>query len=160
MYPSRAKLFAALAALVILVGGAVASFAQSGGEKKEKSLYDRLGGLAPISVVVDDLIEALANDDFLNRNPALDAARKRVPTAYLKYHVTAQVCEAVGGPCSYHGRGMRESHAHLNITASEWDRMVAIFKEILAEHRVPERETRELLEIVGSTRSDIVMSDS
>ncbi len=83
-----------------------------------------------------------------------------MPTAYLKYHVTAQVCQATGGPCQYHGRGMKESHAHLNITESEWERMVTIFKEVLAKHGVPEQETQELLDIVGSTKADIVVSAS
>ena len=36
--------------------------------------------------------------------------------------------------------------------------MVAIFKEILARHRVPAKETEELLAIVGSTKPDIVVS--
>ena len=83
-----------------------------------------------------------------------------MPAAYLKYHVTAQVCQATGGPCQYHGRGMKESHAHLNITESEWERMVTIFKEVLAKHGVPEQETQELLDIVGSTKADIVVSAS
>jgi len=53
---------------------------------------------------------------------------------------------------------MKESHTHLNITEREWDRMVTIFKEVLAKHRVPERGTQELLVIVGSTKPDIVAS--
>jgi hemoglobin len=66
------------------------------------------------------------------------------------------VCEVTGGPCSYQGRDMKSAHAHLNITAAEWDQMVVLFKEVLAKHQVPEAETRELLDIVGSTRADIV----
>ena len=99
-------------------------------EKKmeEKSLYDRLGGLAPISVVVSDFIDVLVADEILNANPEIDAARERVPAPYLKYHVTAMVCEATCGPCKYTGRGMPESHAHLKITEKEWDRMVVLFK--------------------------------
>jgi hemoglobin len=120
------------------------------------SLYDRLGGLAPISVVVDDFIDVLVPDAQLNANPAIDAARKRVPAAYLKFHVTTMVCQATGGPCQYTGRTMKDSHAHLHITAQEWDRMLVLFKQVLARHRVPERETGELLAIVDSTRADIV----
>ena len=81
-----------------------------------------------------------------------------MPAPYLKYHVTAMVCEATGGPCRYHGRGMKESHTHLNITEREWDRMVALFKEVLARHNVPAGETQELLDIIDSTRPDIVAS--
>ncbi|MCI0436145.1 MAG: group 1 truncated hemoglobin [Gemmatimonadetes bacterium] len=122
------------------------------------SLYERLGGLGPISVVVSDFIDALVPDAVLNANPAIDAARKRVPAPYLKYHVTALVCQTTGGPCQYHGRGMKESHAHLRITARDWDRMVTIFKDVLSRHGVPAKETQELLDIVGSTKGDIVVS--
>jgi hemoglobin len=70
------------------------------------------------------------------------------------------VCQATGGPCEYQGRGMKESHAHLNITQAEWDRMVTLFKEVLAKHKVPAKETQELLTIVESTKADIVMASS
>ncbi len=36
--------------------------------------------------------------------------------------------------------------------------MVTIFKEVLAKHRVPAKETQELLAIVGSTKAEIVVS--
>ena len=141
----------------------LAALVSSGCAREEEkavgpSLYERLGGLAPISVVVNDFIDVLVPDAVLNQNPAIDAARKRVPSPYLKYHVTAMVCQVTGGPCQYHGRGMKESHAHMNITEGEWDRMVTLFKGVLAKHKVPAKETQELLEIVGSTKTDIVVS--
>ena len=123
---------------------------------QEQSLYDRLGGLAPLSVVVSDFVDVVVPDPILNQNPAVSASRTSVPAAYLKYHVTAMVCQATGGPCQYHGRDMKETHADLNITQAEWDRMVVLFKEVLAKHNVPEAETQELLTIVGSTMGDIV----
>jgi len=46
----------------------------------------------------------------------------------------------------------------MNITKGEWDRMVTLFKEVLAKHKVPAKETQELLEVVGSTKADIVVS--
>lgn len=136
----------------IAIGGLQSAVAQ----EEQQSLYERLGGLAPISVVVSDFIEVLVPDPMLNENPAIDAARQRVPAPYLTYHVTAFVCEATGGPCQYHGRGMEESHAHLNITEQEWDRMVTLFQDVLAKHEVPAREREDLLELLGSTKADIV----
>lgn len=124
----------------------------------EKSLYDRLGGLAPISVVVNDFLDLMVPDPQLNKNPALAEARKHVPAPYLKFQVTAQVCEATGGPCKYTGRTMKASHAHLNITEKEWDRGVTLFKQVLAKHKVPDREQKELLDIFNSTKADIVMA--
>jgi hemoglobin len=146
--------------IVITFSGIQLVFAGGDEEQEQQSLYNRLGGLMPISVVVNDFLDALVPDSVLNANPAIDAARKHVPAPYLKYHVTAMVCQATGGPCQYHGRGMKESHAHLNITVQEWDRMVVIFKEILAKHSVPDQESQELLDIIDSTKADIVVAAS
>lgn len=148
---------ASVLAVVLLAVPAIVS-AQSGESSKPPSLYERLGGLAPISVVVSDFIDALVVDSLLNANPAIDAARKRVPSAYLKYHVTALVCQVTGGPCQYQGRPMKDSHVHMNITQREWDRMVTVFRQILSKHNVPAKETEELVAIVGTTKADIVMS--
>ena len=122
------------------------------------SLYDRLGGLAPISVVVSDFIDQMVPDEMLNKNPAINQARTQIPSPYLKYHVTAMVCNVTGGPCQYIGRNMKDSHAHLRITLAEWDRMVVIFQGVLNQHKIPSKEQEELLEVIGSTKGDIVMS--
>lgn len=151
------KLLVVFAVIVGVMGPAQKAFSQGESAKMQSSLYDRLGGLAPISVVVSDFIDALVVDDVLNANPAIDTARKKVPAPYLKYHVTAMVCQASGGSCQYQGRTMKEAHAHLNITEKEWDRMVIVFKEVLAKHNVPAAETQELLDIVDSTKADIVV---
>ena len=130
------------------------TFAQDAGS--EESLYDRLGGLPAISVVVDDFINAMYEDEEINKNPAVGEARDRIPAAYFKYHLTAMVCQVTGGPCQYHGRPMKPAHYHLNITEAEWDRMVVLFKGTLAKFNVPEKEVGELVEIVGTTKKDIV----
>lgn len=152
------KRFFLAGAVTAVAALGIASPALAGGQSSgaEPSLYQRLGGLAPISVVVSDFLDALIPDERLNENPAIDEARTRVPAPYLKYRVTSFVCQATGGPCEYKGRGMRESHAHLNITPAEWDRMVVIFKQVLDKHGVPQRERTELLGLIGTTRGDIV----
>lgn len=146
-------------ATVVLIGAMSlsASHAQdSTGNEDEPPLFERLGGLMPVSVVVSDFLDALIPDAEMNENPAIDAARQRVPAPYLKYQVTAFVCNATGGPCDYTGRGMQESHVHLNITEREWARMMTIFNEVLDSHNVPERESRELVELLGTTKDAIV----
>jgi hemoglobin len=120
------------------------------------SLYDRLGGVYNISVVVDDFIERLLVNETLNANPAIKEARTRVPKAGLKFHVTSLVCEATGGPCKYTGRSMADAHAKLNITEAQWQAMVADFRKTLDKFNVPAGEQQELMAIVGSTRKDIV----
>jgi len=145
-----ARLVISLALVLCAAGSASAE------DKPGKSLYDRLGGVGPISVVVDEFIERLTTDELLNANPAIKAARARVPNPYLKFHVTSMVCQVTGGPCKYAGRGMKESHAHLHITDKEWDEMAKVFKAVLDKYKVPAKEQQELFAIVGTTKADIV----
>lgn len=126
-------------------------------EKKEKSLYDRLGGVYAIATVVNDFIERLLLNDILNSNPAIKEARDGVPKAGLKYRVTELVCGVTGGPQKYTGHSMKDAHNHLNITEKEWDAMVADFKVTLNKFKVPIKEQEELIGIVATTKADIVM---
>jgi len=126
----------------------------------EQPLYVRLGGVYAIATVVDDFIERLLVNDVLNANPAINEARKRVPKAGLKFHVTALVCQVTGGPQQYTGRTMKESHMHLNITEKEWQAMASDFKKTLDSFKVPEKEQQELFTIIGSTKGDIVVTSS
>jgi len=147
-----------LTTVVLASGVFVAASASAEQTTPRKTLYERLGGMTGITVVVDDFIDRLIIDHVLNINPRIKEARSRIPAPHLKYHVSALVCQVTGGPCAYTGRTMKDSHAHLNITPAEWDWMVAVFKDVLADHRVPPAEQQELLDIVGSTRADIVMA--
>jgi len=123
----------------------------------QKSLYDRLGGLKGITLVVDDFINRLVANKQLNRNPAISAGRKSSPAPYLKFQVSQMVCEATGGPCKYTGKAMKESHAHLNISEKEWGVMAGEFKKSLDKFKVPAAEQKELFDIVGTTKADIVV---
>ena len=141
----------ALLSMVLLIGAP--TFSQ---QPEAKPLYERLGGVYPIATVVDDFIERLLVNNTLNANPAIKAARDRVPKAGLKYQVTSLVCQLAGGPQKYSGRGMKEAHVHLHITEKEWDAMVADFKKTLDKFKVPEKEQGELFGAVGAAKADIV----
>ena len=125
--------------------------------KPAKSLYDRLGGVIRSPSVVDTFIDLLYVNDVLNANPAIKSARERVPAAGLKYHLTALICQQTGGPCKYTGRGMKESHTHLNISEKEWQAMLADFRRAMNNYGVPAKEQEELVTIVESTKKDIVV---
>ena len=144
------RIAASLVAVLLLHAAAVRA------AEEKKSLYERLGGAYAIATVVDAFIEKLLVSDTLNANPAINAARSRVPKAGLKFHVTALVCQVTGGPQTYAGRSMKDAHRHLNISEREWDAMVRDFVEVLDRFKVPKAEQGELLTIVGSTKGDIV----
>jgi hemoglobin len=122
------------------------------------ALYERLGGVYSIAVVVDDLIDRIMTDPRLNANPAVNEAHHKVPPAGFKYLVTEMVCWAAGGPQKYSGRSMVDSHRHLNITPQEWDAFMDDFQQTLNKFNVPPTEQAELRAIVQSTYGDIVIS--
>ena len=121
------------------------------------SLYERLGGVYGIAVVVDDLIDRVMSDARLNANPAVNEAHHKVPPAGFKYLVTEMVCWASGGPQKYSGRSMRDSHSHLNITPKEWEAFMDDLQQTLDKFKVPPGEQSELRAIVESTYGDIVV---
>lgn len=150
--------FARLMSLALIASWFVTGCATTTPPPATPSLYDRLGGVYAIATVVDDFVDRLLVNDTLNANPAIKAARDRVPRSGLKYQVTAFVCLATGGPCTYSGRNMKQAHAHLNITEKEWQALATEFKKSLDKFNVPQREQNELFALVGSVKGDIVAS--
>jgi len=128
--------------------------------QQNPTLYERLGGIYSIAVVVDDLVDRVMADARLNANPAVDEAHHKVPPPGFKYLVTEMVGWASGGPQKYSGRSMRESHQHLNITAREWDAFMDDVQQTLDKFKVPAAEQAELKAIVNSTYDDIVVDKS
>ena len=121
------------------------------------SLYDRLDGVYNIATVVDDFIDRIMVDPRLNANPRVDEAHHRVSPPGFKYLVTEMVCWATGGPQTYSGRSMGDSHRHLMITDEEWLAFMDDFQQTLDKFKVPQPEQEELKAIVESTKESIVV---
>ena len=124
------------------------------------SLYDRLGGLYPVSAVVDDFIERVYVNATLNANPAIANARSALRKPGLKVHVATLVCQVTGGPCKYVGKGMKDSHSTFRISEKEWGAAVVDFRASLDRFKVPAAEQRELVAIFESTKADIVVAET
>jgi hemoglobin len=78
----------------------------------------------------------------------------------LKKMLVDQVCEATGGPCTYTGRDMRQTHDGMGVTAGEFDALVEDLVATLNEFDVPKPEQDELLALLGPMRDDIVEIES
>jgi hemoglobin len=141
------------AALTLAAGPALALQAPAAAP----SLYDRLGGLYPIASVVDDLIDRVYVNATLNANPAVAKARSQARQPGLKVQLTMLVCQVTGGPCKYVGKSMKEAHATFGITQKEWQALLADFRASLDKFKVPAAEQKELIDIVESTKPDIVV---
>jgi hemoglobin len=118
------------------------------------SLYDRLGRRPGIDVVMHTFVGNIGRDKRVNVRFMF------VDMDVLQAHLTDQICAASGGPCTYAGRAMKPLHAPMHVRAEEFDALGEDLVAALRTHAVPERETKELLAIVASTRADIVEPES
>jgi hemoglobin len=66
------------------------------------------------------------------------------------------LCWAAGGPQTYSGRSMVDSHRDLRITSGEWDAFMDDLDQTLTTFAVPEPERGEVVAIVESTKNHIV----
>jgi len=117
-------------------------------------LYERLGGLDAITAAVDDFAARCAGDERINRK----FARTDIPR--LKKMLVDQICEATGGPCTYMGRNMHDTHEGMGVTAGEFDALVEDLVLTLQQFDVPKAEQDELLGLLGPLRVDIVEIES
>jgi hemoglobin len=117
-------------------------------------LYERLGGLDAITAVVDSFAARCAADDRINPKFA------RTDISRLKKMLVDQICEATGGPCTYTGRSMRETHDGMAVTAGEFDALVEDLSATLDEFDVPVAEQADLLGLLSPLRGDIVEVES
>jgi hemoglobin len=118
------------------------------------SLYERLGGIDAITAVVDSFVDRCAGDDRINRK------FERTDIPRLRKMLVDQVCEATGGPCTYSGRDMKETHDGMGVTAGEFDALVEDLVATLDQFDVPEAEKQQLLGLLAPMRGDIVEVES
>jgi hemoglobin len=119
-----------------------------------KSLYDRLGGIDAINALTESWVARVGGDDRANKKFA------RTDIARLKKEVIDQLCEATGGPCTYTGRSMRETHDGMKTTAGEFEVVMQHLDATLDELNVPKSEHDELVGLLRPMRGDIVEVES
>ena len=122
----------------------------------EQSLYERLGGVNAIALVVDRFSDQIVANPKLTANPALRAWNETGQLPGLKFMRTLWVCAAAGGPFHYTGRALGDAHRHLHITPEEFDEVGAEIARALAYFRVPEREQQELLAAIVARKAEVV----
>lgn len=126
------------------------------------SLYDRLGGVAAISAVVDQFIANVAADPEMQRTfkPLLeDVGKNGAESARLRLlraNLIDQIGEAAGGPLKYKGKDMVSAHKGMKITEKEFNALVADLVAALNKFKVPAAEQNDLLSVLGGLKGQIV----
>jgi hemoglobin len=124
----------------------------------EQSLYERLGGVNAIAMVVDRFSDEIIKNPKLNVNPTLQEWNNKGQLPGLKFMRTLWICAATGGPFQYTGKELHEAHQDLHITSEEFDEVGAEIDRALDYFNVPEREQQELLAAIVSHKAEVVNS--
>ena len=140
--------------LSVLLGAGVLTSAWAQQKAADKSLYDRLGGEPAITSVVEDFVGRAAGNPKVNF--FRDGKFKGIDVARLKRQLVAFIGQATGGPQKYTGRDMKQAHKGMKITNAEFDALAADLAASLDKFKVPAKEKKELLTVVGTTQKDIV----
>ena len=141
------------AVLVLLVCVSLTSFTLMA--QTQKTLYDRLGGKAAITAVVDEFVGRIAADKRIN---AFFAATASDPArlAAFKGKLVDQICEASGGPCKYTGKDMKTAHKGMGITEADFNAVVEDLVGALDKFKVAPEDKQALLGVLGPMKSQIV----
>ena len=116
---------------------------------ESQSLFERIGGLPVLTLVVSETIDTSASD------PKIKRSFDGVKLSTLKQSVVDQLCVLTGGNCVYEGETMKNSHSDLKVTSAEFELFVEIFRTALNKH-VGTKEKNELLKILAPMKRDIV----
>ena len=121
----------------------------------EKSLFERLGGSAGITALVDDVVARHLENPIIRARflPYLEHPDK---VAAVKLHTCHFFEAGSGGPTPYSGRSMREAHRGMNLNAAEY---MAAVDDILAALRASgadDQTQNDVLAIAYSLKGEIM----
>ena len=126
-------------------------------EKKEKTLFERLGGESAVEATVDRFYEKVVNDDRVKSFfKTVDMQKQRQKQkSFLTY--------AFGGPNNYTSKNMRDGHRHMvrdqGLNDMHFDRIVELLTLTLAELGVHQSDIAEVTKIAESVRDDVLCRD-
>jgi hemoglobin len=127
-----------------------------GGTMTEQSLYERLGGVNAIAMVVNRFSDEIVKNPKLNENPALKQWNESGQLPGLKFMRTLWLCQTAGGPFEYTGKPLGRAHEDLHLTSEEFDEVGEEIASALDHFKVPEREKQEVLAAIVAQKADVI----
>ncbi len=116
----------------------------------DASVYEQLGGAEGVQGIVDDLLVAILEDDRINFQFAeTDIVR-------FREKLTEQFCVEAGGPCTYTGLGMQESHAGRDIDDRQFNALVEDLIAVMEQRDIPVTAQNRLLKRLAPMHGEIV----
>ncbi len=117
---------------------------------KDDSLYRDLGEQAGITRIIEGMLLNIAGDPRIVRHfESIDIVR-------LRDKLVEQVCVEAGGPCTYTGDSMEESHKGQNLTPSDFNALVENLQAAMSSQGVAMPAQNRLLARLAPMRAQII----
>ncbi|WP_442962563.1 group I truncated hemoglobin [Pseudomonas sp.] len=141
-------------ALVSLVFGLTACAAPDQPQPRplpaNDDLYQQLGELAGITRIVEEMLLNISEDQRIVHHFAeTDIDR-------LNAKLIEQLCVESGGPCTYTGDTMADSHAGMGVTEGDFNALVENLQKAMDTHGVPTAAQNRLLARLAPMREDVI----
>jgi hemoglobin len=134
--------------LLLLVVLTLAACAQQ--PAKDDSLYRDLGEQAGITRIVEGMLLNIAADPRIVRH------FENIDIVRLRDKLVEQICVEAGGPCTYTGDSMEESHKGQNLTPSDFNALVENLQDAMSSQGVPMPAQNRLLARLAPMRAQVI----
>lgn len=114
------------------------------------SLYDKFGGEATITQVVEEFYKRVLADDTVN------SFFEHTDMEKQKLHQTKFISFALGGPNQYTGKSMAKAHEGMNLQPIHFQAIAKHLSETLASFGVSEEDIHGVITRVASLKDDIL----
>lgn len=117
---------------------------------KDDSLYRDLGGQAGITRIVEGMLLNIAGDARIVRH------FENIDIERLRDKLVEQICVEAGGPCTYTGDSMEESHKGQNLTPSDFNALVENLQDAMTAQGVAIPAQNRLLARLAPMRAQVI----
>lgn len=119
------------------------------------TLYERLGGIKGITVIVDDIVEAhMSNPDVKARFLPLKDDPKHF--AEVRQHLINFLAAGSGGPEQYTGKDMPSAHRGMNISEGEYMKVIDDILYALDKSNIDDQSRKDVLAIAYSLKDQMI----
>jgi hemoglobin len=113
-------------------------------------LYQAFGEQTGIRALMNDFVGRLKAD------PRLAEAFKDANSANLAKQLSDQVCQLAGGPCVYNGPNMKEAHANMDVTRTDFNALVEVLQVSMDARGIPFTRQNQLLALLAPMHRDVI----
>ncbi len=117
---------------------------------KDDSLYRDLGEREGITRIVEGMLLNIAKDARIVKH------FKNVDIDRLRDKLVEQFCVEAGGPCTYTGDSMEESHKGQNLTRSDFNALVEDLQDAMDAQGIPQPAQNRLLARLAPMRGQVI----